>query len=101
MHLIEILLPLRDRRNEPFPSHYYDSLAEKLTHSFGGVTSFVRAPAEGRWHNGEGTEDDDIVVIEIMTASLDRAWWHELRLDLEKQFDQDELVIRSHQVELL
>ena len=101
MHLIEILLPLRDRRNEPFPAQFYESLAEKLTRSFGGVTSFLRSPAEGRWHDGNSTEHDEIVVVEVMTDTIDRDWWRELRENLETQFDQDELLIRTHPVDRL
>ena len=38
--------------------------------SYGGVTNFVRAPAEGRWHNGGETEDDDTIVMEVMADKL-------------------------------
>ena len=48
--LIEILLPLKDASGEDFPAAYYDDLAKELVANFGGVTSFLRAPAEGRWH---------------------------------------------------
>jgi hypothetical protein len=101
MHLVEILLPLRDRDGKPFPGDVYDSLAQRLVDTFGGVTSFVRAPAEGRWHDGHATERDDIVVMEVMIKTLDRTWWLALKAELESQFRQDEVVVRSHAIDLL
>jgi hypothetical protein len=44
---------------------------------------------------------DDIVVYEVMTDTLDRAWWAGFRKALERRFAQEELVIRSHAVERL
>jgi hypothetical protein len=49
MYLIEILLPLQDESRKPFPAEPYERVAQRLTERFGGVTSFTRAPAEGRW----------------------------------------------------
>ena len=72
-HLVEILLPLKAASGEDFPAAYYDDLAKELVATFGGVTSFLRAPAEGRWHDAGSTEHDDIVVIEVMAPTFDRA----------------------------
>ena len=68
MLLVEILLPLADDSGTPFPAEAYDRLAQRLTEHFGGVTSFARSPGDGRWKNRGGTQHDDIVVMEIMTA---------------------------------
>jgi hypothetical protein len=46
-HLIQILLPTTPRDYVQF-----ERLARGLTEKFGGVTSFIRAPAEGRWQSG-------------------------------------------------
>ena len=51
MFLIGILLPLQNEGGEAFPAESYDRLAQRLTERFGGVTSFTRAPGEGRWKN--------------------------------------------------
>ena len=69
--LIQILLPLSDDEGRPFPAANFHCLAQKLTEKFGGVTSFTRSPAEGRWKQDESTNHDDIVVIEVMTDELD------------------------------
>jgi hypothetical protein len=61
----------------------------------------MRAPAEGRWHQGGETEHDEIVVVEVMAANLDRAWWSGLRARLTTEFRQLELVIRAQAMERL
>jgi hypothetical protein len=101
MHLIEILLPLRDAHGNAFPPAYYDDLAQHLTDKFGGVTSFLRAPAEGRWHGSGATQREDIAVIEVMARSFDREWWMTLKHELKEKFQQDELIVRCQMVELL
>jgi hypothetical protein len=101
MYLIEILLPLQDERSKPFPAEPYERLAQRLTERFGGVTSFTRAPAEGRWKSQGTTERDDIVVIEVMAENIDRGWWSELRKNLMREFRQDDVVIRSQAIERL
>ena len=100
-HLVEILLPLTDTSGKDFPAAYYDDLAKELVANFGGVTSFLRAPAEGRWHDGGSTEHDDIIVIEVMATTFDRGWWTSLKAKLEHRFSQDVIVIRAHDVEVL
>ena len=100
-HLVEILLPLKDASGEDFPAAYYDDLAKALVANFGGVTSFLRAPAEGRWHDDGSTEHDDIVVIEVMARTFERAWWVALKARLEHLFSQDEVIIRAHEVDVL
>ncbi len=101
MHLIEILLPLQDEGGSAFPAENYERLAHELTERFGGVTSFSRSPAEGRWSKNGATEHDDIVVLEVMADQIDRAWWSALRKRLMREFKQDDIVIRSHLTELL
>jgi hypothetical protein len=101
MHLVELLLPLRDRDGAPFPAAQFERLTRELTEAFGGVTAFTRSPAKGRWKDGGKTESDDIIVIEVMAEGIDRAWWAELRQRLERMFRQDEIVIRAQTIERL
>ena len=101
MHLVQILLPLSDMKGQTFSSRKFERLVQKLTEKFGGVTTFTRTPAEGRWKNGASTEHDDIAVIEIMTESIDRGWWADLRTHLEQEFAQKEIIIRCHDTQQL
>jgi hypothetical protein len=101
MHLIQTLLPLVGDDGQPFAPEQYDRLAQELTEKFGGVTSFTRSPAEGRWKQGKDTEHDEIVVIEVMAEELDRDWWSGLRERLMRDFGQDDVVIRCQTIERL
>ena len=101
MHLVQILLPLNDDKGRRFPAQAFEGLARELTEKFGGVTSFTRTPAEGRWKEGKATEHDDIAVIEVMTGTVESEWWAALRQRLEQEFKQDEVIIRCHQIQRL
>jgi hypothetical protein len=101
MHLVEILLPLADNEGNPFPPGKFAAVREELARRFGGVTAFSRAPAEGVFEAQGTTVHDDIIVIEVMTGSLDRAFWQAYRTQLETSFEQDEIVIRASDVERL
>jgi hypothetical protein len=97
-----LLLPLYDNAGRAFPAAHYTAIRDELTERFGGLTAYSRAPAQGLWQDASGpTRRDDIVVYEVMTDILDRTWWSEYRRALERRFTQDELVVRSQEVERL
>lgn len=79
----------------------FDLLQRGLTVKFGGVTAFTRAPAKGRWKKGEREEQDDILIIEVMTPNLDAAWWRDLRAQLEVVMRQQRILLRAHEVRRL
>lgn len=95
MHLIEILLPLRDNEGRAFSAEKFSRIRQTLAERFGGVTAFMRAPAHGIDHDGGQLRQDDIVIIEVMTSSLETDWWGAYRQQLEADFAQDEIVIRA------
>lgn len=101
MHLVQLLLPLKDPDGKPFPRSQYRQIREVLTERFGGLTAYTRAPAEGLWDEGDQVWVDDIVVYEVMVSELDRDWWREYRAGLEAAFDQQELVVRAQAIERL
>jgi hypothetical protein len=101
MQLVQILLPLTDNDGKPFAANLFAQVRRELTERFGGLTAFTRAPAEGAWKDAGETQHDDIIVLEVMTESLDRAWWTKYRQELELRFDQDEIVIRAQEITLL
>jgi hypothetical protein len=103
MHLVQLLLPLRDNDDRPFPASHFAGVRAALTERFGGLTAYSRAPAEGLWDpSGDAPPArDDVVVYEVMDPSLDRGWWARYRAELERRFAQDELVVRAHAVERL
>jgi len=102
MYLIEILLPLYDNEGRPFASAEFDRVRNELANRFGGVTAFRRAPAEGVWkETGGEMSRDRIVIFEVMSEDLDRAWWSDFRRALERRFAQDEVVARATTFERL
>ena len=102
MNLVQILLPVYDEHGNRFPQSMYEEVARELTDSFGGLTAYVRAPAEGLWEERPGkTRRDDIVVYEVMVESLDARWWRDYRVALEGRFRQDELVVRAQAMQRL
>jgi hypothetical protein len=102
MHLVQLLLPVQDEQGRAYPRTLYDDLVKRLTEQFGGVTAYTRAPATGLWEAASGeTVRDRVVVYEVMVEDLDRAWWADLREELEAHFAQEELVVRAHGIRRL
>lgn len=100
MHLIHILLPLYNNNKRPFPRSEFDAVRTELTESFGGVTAFVRSPAQGLWKEDEGkVSRDDVVMFEVLTDSIQPEWWAEYRQKLERRFQQDEVIVLAIKVE--
>jgi hypothetical protein len=91
MYLVQLLLP-----------RYDGTVTRELTERFGGVTAYNRAPAKGLWQPEPGkTVHDDIVVYEVMVEVLDQAWWADYRKALERRLNQQEIVVRAHEIQRL
>ena len=101
MHLIQILLPLRDNGGQPFAQAQFEHVAEALSKKFGGVTAYNRAPAEGRWESSGATQHDEMLVVEVMFEVLDKPWWSKFRSELEKSFRQDQIIVRAQAIQML
>lgn len=101
MHLIQILLPLRDNNGNRIERSVFSEIKAHLTDRFGGVTAYSRAPAEGRWLQDDEEVEDEIVVYEVMTGVVDMHWWGIYRQQLEGQFRQQEIIVRALPLEIL
>jgi hypothetical protein len=96
MHLVQLLLPLRNNSGAPFPRSFFESLRDELTQRFGGVTTYNRAPAEGLFSDESGrVQRDDVVIFEVMCDALDEGYWAQHRLRLTALFAQEDLVVRA------
>ena len=95
MYLVELFLPIADNDGHRFPESAFARVRGELTDRFGGVTSFSRAPAHGITEESGQTVHDDIIVMEVMTESLDHLWWQNYRNTLAVIFRQDEILIRA------
>lgn len=101
MFLIQILLPLYDNEGSAFERKAYDRVRDELTKKFGGVTAFRSSPAEGVWKEGGEVSRDALILYEVISQELERAWWTHYRADLEARFRQEKLIIRATAIEQL
>jgi hypothetical protein len=99
LFLVQILLPLYDNEGRAFGADAFDRVSDELAARFGGVTAFRRSPAEGVWREGGAESRDRVVVFEVMTEELNRAWWREYREELERRFRQEKMVVRATEFE--
>ena len=93
MYLVQILLPLHDNDGRDFPPAYFNEVRTELTERFGGVTAFIRSPAVGLWKESAEVNRDEVVMFEVLTDELDKAWWSTYRDGLQETFRQDEVLI--------
>ena len=99
MVLIQMLLPTGANGDSAVTA-----LAEtrrELVDRFKGVTAYVRSPAKGLWTAPDGhTEADDVVMVEVVTDTFDRAWWRTYSATLAQRFAQDTIHVRALPVEM-
>ena len=101
MHLIQILLPLRDNEWQDFGKELFIDVRNDLAEHFGGVTTYMRAPATGLWEDDGEQVKDDVVIFEVMVDRLEREFWRLYRLELQEMFKQDLIVMRAQKIEVL
>ena len=104
MVLIQLLLPTTFR-NGTASQDASAALAEtrrELSETFDGLTAYLRSPAKGIWTAPDGhTEQDDVVMVEVVTDFFDRAWWRTYAGTLAARFKQEVVHVRAMAIELL
>jgi hypothetical protein len=102
--LIQLLLPTTFRHGTTSQDATV-AIAEtrrELAATFNGLTAYVRSPAKGIWTAPDGqSEQDDVVMVEVVTDRFDREWWQAYSTLLSKRFVQDAMHIRALPIELL
>lgn|GEM_PF-115379 len=92
--LVQLFLPIREENGSSFPIHYYNQLSTQLKEKFGGITIYNRSPATGLWkESGAQTVQDELLVYEVLTTSIENDYWQALKTKLEKQFRQTEILV--------
>ena len=100
MHLVQILLPLSNNNGKKFSGKKFASVRKHLLDQYGGVTIYNRSPATGLWEDSDNElAADRVIIFEVMVTAIEINWWKQYRAKLEKQFQQDEIVIRSIAIE--
>jgi hypothetical protein len=101
MVLIQLLLPANAATGAEGLAPLVETRRE-LADRFDGLTAYLRSPAKGLWTAPDGrTEQDDVVMVEIVTETFERAWWHTYAATLAARFDQDSIHVRAVPVEML
>jgi hypothetical protein len=96
MYLIQVLLPRRSGTGEPVADRAFARTRQELVDVFDGVTAYLRSPAEGDWVAPEGqVERDEVVMVEVLSDSFDRAWWRAYADTLAERFGQEAIHIRA------
>ena len=104
MVLVQLLLPTAipgaDGAREALDAHA--ETRRELAEAFEGLTAYVRSPATGFWTAGNGrTDQDDVVMIEVVTKAFDRGWWRTYAATLAERFRQEAIHVRALPVALL
>jgi hypothetical protein len=95
MHLIQIFLPLFDNQGNQFSADKFSEVRQSMVTRYGGVTIYKQA-ASGLWENESGHIDKDtLIVMEVIIKKLHKRWWKHLRQSLEKDFQQNRILIRA------
>ena len=101
MVLIQVLLPTKSATPADGLAPLARTRAE-LAKRFRGLTAYLRSPAKGLWTAPDGhTEQDDVVMVEVVTDAFDRDWWRTYAATLAERFGQDSIHVRAVSVEML
>ena len=96
------MLPLCDNNGKRFSRDLFEQVENEVVAQFEGFTAFLRAPASGLWVTPtDYLKWDDMIVYEVLVSTLDRAWWANYRARLQDRFQQDEVLVRATETELL
>ena len=100
MVLIQLLLPTSAAGADHLAP--LAATRRELAARFRGLTAYLRSPAKGLWTAPDGhTEQDEVVMVEVVTDSFDRAWWRTYATTLAERFHQESIHVRALPVELL
>ena len=99
MVLIQLLLPTSAGADGLTP---LADTRRELAARFSGLTAYLRSPAKGLWTAPDGhTEQDDVVMVEVVTETFDRAWWRTYAATLAARFGQESIHVRAVPVDML
>ena len=101
MVLIQLLLPTTvvARADGVVP---LTQTRRELAERFNGLTAYLRSPAKGWWTAPDGhTEQDDVVMVEVVAETFDRAWWRTYAATLAVRFEQERIHVRAIRVVML
>jgi hypothetical protein len=98
----DLYVPLYYNDGSPIEPIKFRNLQRRLLEQFDGLTFFPQ-PNEGFWRMGNVTYRDEIVIYRVLTskARTARRFLQQLKLDLKRQFQQEEILIVERDVDTL
>ena len=101
MVLIQLLLPATAEARADGSLPLAETRRELAAH-FNGLTAHLRSPAKGWWTAPDGhMEQDDVVMVEVVTDTFDRTWWRTYVAMLAERFGQESIHVRAVPVDML
>ena len=100
MVLIQLLLPATAMASGGDAAMLALTRAE-LAERFNGVTTYLGSPAQEWWTASDGDiEQDDAVMVEVVTQNFDRHWWRSYAAKLAGRFRRDAIHVQALPVEV-
>ena len=102
MRRYEILLPLRFNDGSPVPDVLVGGVLVTIRERF-GAASFETQTIRGVWqHEGEVYRDDLVrIFADVADTGENRAWFLQLKEQLKRDFDQIDIWMITHPIEVL
>jgi hypothetical protein len=101
MVLIQLLLPIGTAAESTDAMARLAQTRRELADRFNGLTAYIRSPAKGVWTAPDGhTEQDDMVMVEVVTDTFDRSWWRTYAATLAKRFQQETIHVRALPIQM-
>jgi hypothetical protein len=102
MRRYEILLPLRFNDGTPVPKGFAGKVIVSIHQQF-GAASFETQTIRGVWEHGGQVYRDDLVRLfaDVRDTPANREWFMKLKERLKQEFQQVDIWIISHPIEVL
>lgn len=98
----DLYVPLVSPDNVRYKNRQLAELKKQLMDRFGGLTHFPQKN-KGLWRIGKSIFRDEIVILRVLAedSANVRKFWHGLKADLEKEWNQEELLVVVRDVRLI
>ena len=96
----DLYYPAAPSSEQPAADRKLDELKQRLTEFFGGLTDF-RHRSAGEWKLGGVTFHDEVVLLRMLHSNQGqaRAFLSRIKAELERELEQQELLIVEREVE--
>ena len=96
----DLYVPLVSNHGRPLPPARLQLLKKQLVKKFGGLTHFPQKN-RGLWKVGAVTFVDAIVILRVLSPGDDRSFWKKLKSQLQREWDQKDVLIVARNVTVL